>query len=75
MLRGFYAVTHTSVYFVCAHRSKQNLSPVATKVALRKGIGSHIAVGEELKNSMMIAITTELQGYVPEGGGITSYQR
>ena len=72
-LRSFYAVTETSVYFVKDRRSASDPSPVAIKIALKGE--SRIAIGTELQNGTMIAITTQLQAYIPEGGGITSFER
>jgi hypothetical protein len=73
MLHQFYAVTLTSIYFVKDRRSKDDPCPFARKVAL-KGESS-IPIGEELANGTMIAITKQLQAYIPEGGGMTSFQR
>lgn len=73
MLRVFYAVTLTSVYKVKYRRNSTDPSPVATKIALKDE--SSISIGSELENGTMIAITHQLQAYIPEGGGITSFQR
>jgi hypothetical protein len=73
MIHQFYAVTTTSVYFVKDRRSKEDPRPLARKIALRGE--SELSVGTELANGTMIAITKQLQAYIPEGGGITSFQR
>lgn len=73
MVHRFYAVTLTSIYRVNDRRNKDDPFPVAKKIALRGE--SEISVGEELQNGSMIAITTQLQAYIPEGGGMTSFQR
>lgn len=63
----------TSIYFVKDRRSKEDPCPFARKVALRGE--SELSVGTELANGTMIAITKQLQAYIPEGGGMTSFQR
>lgn len=73
MVHRFYAVTLTSIYRVNDRRNKDDPSPVAKKIALKGE--SEISVGEELQNGSMIAITTQLQAYIPEGGGMASFQR
>ena len=73
VIREFYAVTETQVYHVKDHMSTDDPAPVARKIAL---IGkSDVQVGSVLANGTMLAITTRLQMYVPEGGGITSFER
>ena len=70
MLKEFYAVTTTSVYHV-EHNNKPNQAK-ATKISL---IGkSKVAVGDVFTGPM-VAICKFLQFYIPEGGGITSFQR
>jgi hypothetical protein len=54
-------------------RNKNNPCPFARKIALKGE--SAIPVGGELENGTMIAITKQLQAYIPEGGGMTSFQR
>src|SRR3989344_5269279 len=79
MLHRFYAVTLTSIYLVKDRRSKDDPCPVAKKIAIKGDIQSvtqnKIAIGTELKNGTMIAITHQLQAYIPEGGGMTSFCR
>ena len=72
MIHQFYAVTNTSVYFV-KDKEKNGPNPFARKIALKGE--SAILVGEDLEGAMMIAITKQLQAYIPEGGGMTSFQR
>lgn len=71
-LHWFYAVTMTSVYFVRDH-GNEGFNPVAKKIALRGE--SEFQVGAILGGGTMIAITKQLQAYVPEGGGLTSFER
>ena len=73
MLRKFYAVTGTSVYFVKDRMSKTDAVPMARKIALKSD--SDIGVGQVLRHGTLLAITERLQMYIPEGGGITSFQR
>lgn len=73
MIHQFYAVTMTSVYFVKDRRCKDNPCPFARKIALKGE--SKLLVGAELENGTMIAIIKQLQAYIPEGGGLTSFQR
>lgn len=73
MLHQFYAVTQTSLYFVKDRRNKKDPCPFARKIMLNGE--SKSPVGSELENGTMIAITTQLQAYVPEGGGMTSYHK
>lgn len=77
MLQEFWAVTvgstSTSIYHVIARRGSEDPGPVATKIALAGE--SRVPVADELKGSMMLAITTQLQAYIPEGGGYTSFER
>lgn len=72
ILHQFYAVTLTSVYFV-KDRKKNDPSPFARKIALKSE--SKLPLGSELEDGTMIAITRQLQAYIPEGGGMTSFQR
>ena len=72
MLHQFYAVTMTSVYFV-KDKSRNDPGPFAKKIALK--CESSIPIGEKIPDGTMIAITKQLQAYVPEGGGMTSFQR
>lgn len=73
MIHRFYAVTMTSVYLVKDRKSKKDPYPVARKIALKGE--SELPVGTELENGTMIAITKQLQAYIPEGGGLTSFER
>ena len=73
MVRRFYAVTTTSIYCVDAGTVKTGGRPVATKIALRGE--SELKIGAALEGGTMLAITTCLQMYIPEGGGITSFKR
>lgn len=73
MIHRFYAVTMTSIYRVSDRRSKGDPSPVAIKIAIRGP--SAVPVGRELENGSMVAITKQLQVYIPEGGGMTSFER
>lgn len=73
MLHVFYAVTLTSLYEVKDRRNSTDPSPVAKKIALKGE--SNIPIGSELENGTMIAITCQIQAYIPEGGGMTSIQR
>ena len=68
-LKEFFAVTSTSVYHVKGFTSA---GVTATKIALRDQ--SRVSVGGKLTGPMM-AIRSQLIAYIPEGGGITSYQR
>jgi hypothetical protein len=70
MLEKFYAVTMTSIY--CVEFDKERHQAKATKIAL-KGV-SNLGVGAILDGPMM-AVTKWLQFYIPEGGGLTSFQR
>ena len=68
-LKEFFAVTETSVYRVTMEDS---LPAVATKISLRGS--SRVAVGEKFSGPML-AICNQLITYIPEGGGLTSFQR
>ncbi|MBI2676531.1 MAG: hypothetical protein HYX21_01055 [Candidatus Yanofskybacteria bacterium] len=69
-LKEFYAVTATSVYHV--EYDEKNIQARATKIALRGK--SKIKLGKVLSGPML-AIAKWLQFYIPEGGGLTSYER
>ena len=68
-LQEFFAVTITSVYHVTIEYGPM---AVATKITLR--CPSSVGVGGQLKGPML-AICDQLITYIPEGGGLTSYQR
>ncbi len=70
-LKEFYAVTATSVYHVEYDKSKI-IQALATKIALRGK--SKVKLGKVLSGPML-AIAKWLQFYIPEGGGLTSYER
>ncbi len=72
MLHQFYAVTLTSIYLV-GDKKENSPYPFAQKIALKGESG--IPVGNELENGTMIAIAKQLQAYIPEGGGLTSFER
>lgn len=69
-LREFFAVTMTSVYQVTARG--ENGRPCAEKIALRGE--SKFPVGAKMEDPML-AVAVFLQFYIPEGGGITSFER
>jgi hypothetical protein len=77
-LEEFYAVTassrSTSVYHIVA---KGNDIPEVTKIEV-KGY-STVHVGHKLQTGTMLAITQQLQMFLPEGGGVlgltTSFER
>jgi len=70
MIHEFFAVTMTSVYHV---KESRGTSPSVVKVAL-KGKSS-FPVGRRLRGGYMVAICKWLMVYVPEGGGIFSFER
>ncbi len=65
MLQEFYAVTLTSIYRVF----QRDCEAVAVKIALKGE--SKIPVGDELTGPM-VAVRTNLQFFIPEGGGVFS---
>lgn len=69
MLQEFYVVTTTSVYHVEYDKEHQ---AKATKIALKGK--SKINIGQEITGPM-VSVCRGLQFYIPEGGGITSFQR
>ena len=76
MIHEFLAVTMTSVYHVkdgIDEKGNQYGGPTAQKIALRGE--SKVPVGGHLKNGTMLAICDQLIMYIPEGGGITSFER
>jgi hypothetical protein len=75
MIHEFLAVTKTSVYHVKDGIDGEGNyhGPMAQKIALKSP--SNIPVGDFLRNGTMLAICHQLIMYVPEGGGITSFQR
>lgn len=70
VLKEFYATTRTSVYRVEYDEKKKQAK--ATKVALKGE--SKIKIGKTMSGPML-AVARWLQFYIPEGGGITSYER
>ena len=71
MLKKFYAVTKTSVYYV---RIDLKLgSPELTKIALRGD--SRIPVGGKITDGTMLSVGEQLIPFIPEGGGVTSFRR
>ncbi len=70
MLEEFYVTTNTSVYHV--EYDKKHNQAKATKIALKGE--SKVKLGQVL-DGPMVAIARWLQFYVPEGGGLTSYER
>lgn len=72
MIHQFYAVTLTSVYFVKDQMCPSDPSPFARKIALKGE--SRMALGNELRG-YMLAVTTQLQMFTPEGGGYGSFER
>lgn len=72
MLSEFYAVTQTSVYHV-TEKGDNGIHPAATKIALMGN--SPLPIGSKLEGGTLIAICRYLLAFVPEGGGMTSYQR
>lgn len=73
VLNGFQAVTITSLYHAAIYGSKG--VPVLTKLAQRNGCESKVAVGSRLTQGTMLGVAQKIVLFVPEGGGITSYQR
>ena len=71
MLKEFFTVTMTSIYHV--KDSDEYGCPSAVKIALNGE--SKFPVGTRLRGGSMLAICQYLQMYIPEGGGITSFQR
>ena len=70
MISEFFAVTLTSIYHVTVDDSG---NAVAMKIALKGK--SEIGIGHRLGGGTMLAVGDRLLAYVPEGGGITSYER
>ena len=70
VLKKFYAVTATSVYRV--EYDEKKVQAQATKIALNSESG--IKLGKVLSGPML-AVAKWLQFYIPEGGGLTSYER
>lgn len=68
-IHEFFAVTETSIY----HVSDGTGMAVAQKIALHDA--SAIGAGQILGGGTMVAICKCLIAYIPEGGGITSYER
>lgn len=67
-LKEFWAVTKTSLYHV---KAPPTAPPIATKLA-SKG-SSKVGVRKTIGNGML-AICQSLQWYVPEGGGLGTYE-
>src|SRR5687767_13791381 len=73
MIDAFFAVTETSVYEVLARVSNADPYPLARKIALKGD--SKVKEGYSLEGGTHLAITTQLQKYTPEGGGISTFER
>jgi len=71
MLDHFFAVTITSIYEIFA-RGRDN-RPVVQKIALDGP--SVFSIGQELETGTMVAIGKMIINYIPEGGGLTSFER
>ncbi len=71
MIHEFYAVTQTSIYKVSDQR--EDGYPEIVKIALKGK--SKMPVGHKLSGGPMVAICKFLILYIPEGGGITSFER
>lgn len=71
MLNHFFAVTMTSIYEVKDRQG--NLSPFVKKI-VNSG-KSTIPVGVTIEGGTMLSIGLQLIVFIPEGGGITSFQR
>lgn len=72
MLNHFFAVTMTSIYEIVARGIDDGL-PSVQKIAVDSP--SDISIGQELQKGAMIAIGKLIISYIPEGGGITSFER
>src|SRR5271157_1675847 len=72
MLDQFFVVTMTSLYRVFALRDEAE--PQMEKVALREDEESRIGVGQKLSGPML-SVGKQLVAFIPEGGGITSFER
>ncbi|MDI6820803.1 MAG: hypothetical protein QMD65_01325 [Patescibacteria group bacterium] len=71
MIHEFFAVTITSIYQV--HDTADNGLPLVQKIAADKD--SVVSLGQKLETGAMVAITKLLITYIPEGGGLTSFER
>lgn len=67
----FFAVTQTSIYEIVAKAGDGY--PSVQKIACDKE--SLVAVGQELEKAAMVGIGKFIVSYIPEGGGITSFER
>lgn len=68
-IKEFFAVTKTSIYHVVM---EEGPNASAKKIALHAP--SEVPVGDSFRGPML-AICKQLIAYVPEGGGMTSYER
>jgi hypothetical protein len=71
MLKRFFAVTITSIYEITD--GSEAPSFLAKKIALRGD--SELPVGQILTGGTMVSIGKQIIVFIPEGGGITSFQR
>ncbi len=68
-LNEFYTVTKHAIYHV-----KQNGAyPEATKIASKKK--GTVLVGQKLNGGSMLSVGERLIMFIPEGGGMTSFER
>ncbi len=72
-LQEFFAVTRTSVYHVRASDSARNGYPSVQKISVKSE--SKVDVGVYLRGGTRVAICDFLTVYVPEGGGLTSFEQ
>ncbi len=73
MLDHFFAVTKTSIYEIVAKGTENGGRPSVQKIAVEGA--SDIMLGQELECGGMVAIGKYVITYIPEGGGITSFER
>jgi len=69
-IKRFYAVTMTSVYKVA---QEANGMPLVEKIFLKGG--SQFGVGHKLRDGTMVSVGRQIITFIPEGGGMTSFQR
>ncbi len=72
MLNHFFAVTMTSIYEIVAKGIRDGL-PSVQKIATDGS--SNILLGQELQKGTMVMIGKLIVSCIPEGGGITSFER
>lgn len=72
MKNSFFAVTNTSVYKVIYDKDVSPY-PIVEKIALKGK--SVFPVGYKLQGGALLSIGRWLMMYVPEGGGMTSFER